>query len=54
MQQAHVQMALTIVPRTKAAHVLPCAICKATPGPLLSGLSPHGAIIHLLSFIISH
>lgn len=54
MQQAYVEMPLTIVSHTKAAHVLPYAICKAALRPLMAGLSLHGIITHILSLIISY
>lgn len=44
MQQAHVEMPLTTVSHTKAAHVLPYAICKAASRPLIAGLSLRGSI----------
>lgn len=53
MQQAYVEMSLTIVSHTKAAHVLPYAICKAALCPLIAGLNLRGIITHLLSLIIS-
>jgi len=54
MQQAHVELPLTIMSCTKAAHVLPSAICKAMPGPMTVSLSPPGAITGLLALIVPH
>lgn len=54
MRQAYVQMPLSIMPRTKAAHVLPSATCKATPSPLMAGLSTHGRVTDLWSLTISY
>lgn len=54
MQQAYVEIPLTIVSHTKAAHVLPYAICKAALRPMIARLSPHRIITKLLSLIISY
>lgn len=58
----HVEMPPSIVFHTKPAHVLPYAICKAAPGPLTAGLSPHGPItrvvainnISLITVVMNH
>lgn len=46
MPQVRVQMPVAIVVRTKAARVLPSAICKATLVSLGGWLGPRGAISH--------